>query len=110
MHTDPLLGSIESSLMKVNHQIWLLRNVFWLYLLPLGVGIALFFIVVCWSSFKVLPTARVLLTLLVCVLFEVLVFWGIYRLNQRAVRKDLNPRKNELELFLKGLTNDITIT
>src|SRR4030095_15622881 len=32
---DTLRGSIESSLAQVEHQIWLLRNVFWWYLLPL---------------------------------------------------------------------------
>ena len=37
-HTDPLLACIESSLTQINHQIWLLKNVFWWYLLPPGTG------------------------------------------------------------------------
>jgi len=35
--------------------------------------------------------------------FCVLLFWGVYLLNQRAVRKELNPRKEELEQLLNSL-------
>ncbi len=38
-------------------------------------------------------------------LFVVLVFWGVYWLNQYAVRKGLIPRKEELEAMLKNLAN-----
>src|SRR4030095_12500607 len=31
---DSLRSSLESSLAQVEHQIWLLRNIFWWYLLP----------------------------------------------------------------------------
>ena len=48
-HTDPLLACIESSLTQVNHQIWLLKNVFWWYLLPPAVGLAMFFTVTTWD-------------------------------------------------------------
>ena len=33
----------------------------------------------------------------------VLVFWGIYWLNQLCVRKDLEPRRRELEALLQRL-------
>ncbi len=36
-------------------------------------------------------------------LFVALVYWGIYRLNQYAVRKSLEPRRQELETLLAGL-------
>ena len=104
-HTDPLLACIESSLAQVNHQIWLLKNVFWWYLLPLGIGIALFFFVVNWQLFKVLPVKLVLSGCLFGILFVVLVFWGVYWLNQYAVRKGLIPRKDELETMLKNIAN-----
>jgi hypothetical protein len=108
-HTS-LLGCIESSLIQVNHQIWLLRNVFWWYLLPPGIGIALFFIVVTVNKFRLLPAARVLFGSLTGMLIVVLVFCGVYWLNQYAVRKELIPRKNELEALLKSLSNDNKIT
>jgi hypothetical protein len=104
-HTDPLLACIESSLTQVNHQIWLLKNIFWWYLLPPGIGIALFFFVVNWQLFKVLPAKFVLPGCLGSALFVALVFWGIYWLNQYAVRKGLIPRKEELEAMLKNITN-----
>lgn len=104
-HTDSLLTCIESSLAQVNHQIWLLKNVFWWYLLPPGVGIAMFFIVVNLHLFQVLPATRVLPRCLVSVLIVTLVFWGVYWLNQYAVRKGLIPRKRELESLLNSLVN-----
>lgn len=104
-HTDPLLACIESSLIQVNHQIWLLKNVFWWYLLPPGIGIALFFFVVNWQLFKVLPAKLVLPGCLFSTLFVAVVFLGVYWLNQYAVRKGLIPRKEELETMLKNLAN-----
>ncbi len=109
-HTDPLLACIESSLIQVNHQIGLLKNVFWWYLLPPGAGIALFLFVVNWHLFKVLSAKLVLSECLVVTLIVVLVFWGVYLLNRRAVRKDLMPRKVELESLLKTLTNNRAAT
>jgi hypothetical protein len=104
-HTDPLLACIESSLMQVNHQIWLLRNILWWYLLPPGIGIALFFFAVNWQLFKVLPAKLVLPGCLFSTLFVAFVFWGVYRLNQSGVRKELIPRKEELEAMLKNIIN-----
>ena len=104
-HTDPLLACIESSLIQVNHQIWLLKNVFWWYLLPPGAGMFLFFFVVTWNLLKVLPVGDVLPIFGVALLFVALVFWGVYWLNQYAVRKGLIPRKEELEVMLKNIAN-----
>jgi hypothetical protein len=104
-HTDPLLTCIESSLMQVDHQIWLLKNVFWWYLLPPGVGIALVFIAINVELFKVLPVKLVLPGCLSGTLFVVLIFMGVYWLNQYAVRKGLIPRREELETLMKSIAN-----
>ena len=48
--TGPLLECIEGSLNQVNHQIWLLKNVLWWYLLPPGVGIGIFIICCAWDT------------------------------------------------------------
>src|SRR5713226_8126189 len=40
---DPLLESVKESLTQVEHQIWLLRNVFWWYLLPFTISLLAFF-------------------------------------------------------------------
>jgi hypothetical protein len=36
-------------------------------------------------------------------LFLALLYWGIYWLNQFAVRRALDPRRQELETLLAGL-------
>src|SRR3990172_11428552 len=41
--SEPLLMCVENSLTQVEHQIWLLRNVFWWYLLPPSISILAFF-------------------------------------------------------------------
>jgi hypothetical protein len=102
-HTDSLLGCIESSLMQVNHQIWLLKNVLWWYLLPPGIGIGIFFVTVYWQIHHIGKSA--LIQLVINVVLTVLLFWGAYWLNQYVVRKELIPRRGELETMLKNLAN-----
>jgi hypothetical protein len=81
------------------HQIWLLRNVWWWYLLPLFVGAN-----VCFTG----TVARVEPQNALRVgcgyfVFCVLLFWGIYWFNQFAVRKSLQPRLKELDALLEDL-------
>ena len=49
---DPLLESVKESLTQVEHQIWLLRNVFWWYLLPFAISIMAFFAQISWQVSK----------------------------------------------------------
>jgi hypothetical protein len=101
---ETLLQRVESSLAQVEHQIWLLRNVFWWYLLPPGLSILAFFGQIAWETraggwWTVLGTAG-----LISVVF--IVFAGVYRLNQAAVRAHLEPRRQELEALLKSLQDE----
>src|SRR6185369_3942938 len=48
--SEPLLKCVTNSLTQVEHQIWLLRNVFWWYLLPFTIAILAFFAHVAWQS------------------------------------------------------------
>lgn len=97
---DALKACVEGSLSQVNHQIWLLKNVLWWYLLPLATALAIFTGVCVWHSRHV---ALVVAGGCVYLLLVVLVYWGIYRLNQCAVRKGLEPRRQELETLLASL-------
>ena len=45
---EPLLDCVKNSLTQVEHQIWLLRNVFWWYLLPFTIAILAFFAQDAW--------------------------------------------------------------
>jgi len=94
---DSLRVCVEDSLHQVKHQIWLLRNVFWWYLLPIGAPLAASTVAAIWHNRHV---ANELAGRCFYGLFCVLLFWGIYWLNQFAVRKTLAPRQRELEALL----------
>jgi CubicO group peptidase (beta-lactamase class C family) len=95
---DSLHACIESSLAQVSHQSWLLKNVFWWYLLPIETGLGVFIAKQAWQERHAgLP---MMVGLLVYALFCAGTCWGIYWLNQFAVRKNLEPRRQELETLL----------
>ncbi len=101
---QPLRHCVESSLAQVEHQIWLLRNVFWWYLLPPTLSILAFFGQIAW-----LARSDGWLTALVTVFLVVvvaIVFAGVYRLNQHAVRSVLEPRRQELAALLMSLKDE----
>jgi hypothetical protein len=100
-YSDTLTGCIQSSLAQVAHQIWLLKNVFWWYLLPLLVGVAIFTGHIAWM----LRDAGIPFWTHIFRSTGIwaLLTWGIYKLNQYAVRKGLQPRHQELEDLLNSL-------
>jgi hypothetical protein len=89
----------------VEDQIWLLRNIFWWYLLPPGISLLAFFVHVTWLLSKdwldALGHAGP-----VVVVFAVYVF--IYWLNQYTVRTQLEPRRQELSTLLASLRDETT--
>ncbi len=101
---DTLRECIESSLAQIEHQIWLLRNVFWWNVLPMGAAVTIYFAHRAWLArnhglvalFHWGREAGVL----------ALIFWGVYLLNQYAVRKYLEPRRQEMEVLLESLQSD----
>ena len=98
---------LERSQSDVEHQIWLLKNVFWWYLLPPSIGIVVASADLVWQvrgtglGFHV---AVVIATGMFALC--TLVYWKIYLLNQRAVRKELLPRLEELRGLSESLTHD----
>jgi hypothetical protein len=98
---EALRGCIEASLLQVNHQIWLLKNVFWWYLLPLAAAIGISICAGIWRTRQ--AGFSVMKGWVVFVLFGVLIYWGVYWLNQFAVKKYLEPRRQELESLLASL-------
>jgi hypothetical protein len=95
---DTLRQSVERSLAQVEHQIWLLRNVVWWYLLPLVAPMAIFLAHTgaerrAWEG-GAYPTTLVVVGL---------VTGGVWWLNRRAVRAELEPRRRELEALLNNL-------
>lgn len=102
--SETLRQRVKSSLAQVEHQIWLLRNVWWWYLLPPGLSIVAFFGQIAWET-RVGGWLTVLITAgLVSVVF--IVFARVYRLNQTAVRAHLEPRRQELEALLMSFQDE----
>lgn len=91
---DPLLDSARASLVEVEHQIWLLKNVIWWYLLPLLIPILVFVghvvLQISHSWWGAIGAAAPMYAVLVAL------YTGIYYLNQYAVRAQLEPRRQEL--------------
>lgn len=99
--SDPLQGCIERSLGKVDQQIWLLKNVAWISLLPYGIAMA-------GTTVSLASKVRthwifILFGFGGYTAFYALVWWRIYRLNQKVVRKFLEPRRQELEIIRLNL-------
>ena len=98
---DSVRSCVEASLMQVNHQIWLLKNVVWWYLLPIQIGLAALIGSVAWQARS--AGLAVIMGLAAFALVCGLLGWGVYHLNQIAVRKSLEPRRQELETLLSSL-------
>jgi Na+/proline symporter len=98
---DSLKSCIATSLDQVHHQIWLLKNVFWWALLPFAVALG---ISICHTVLHARnPGMTAMIAGAAAALVITLVYWGIYRVNQFAVRKCLEPRRLELETLLAEL-------
>jgi hypothetical protein len=75
--------------------------VFWWYLLPIQVGLGALIGSVVWQAR--FAGLAVIIGLTVFALVCGLICWGVYKLNQFAVRKSLEPRRQELETLLSSL-------
>jgi hypothetical protein len=100
----PLREHVEHSRAQVEHQTWLLRHIFWWYLLPLALASLAFFGHAAWQDGAGGWLSA--LSLAIVVIVEGLVFAGIYWLNQLAVRCTLAPRRQELEALLVSLKDE----
>jgi hypothetical protein len=99
---EPLARCLQESLAQVDHQIWLLRNVGWWYLLPFAVSVMAFV-----GHVNLLASGGWGAAVTTAVVGAVvgLALAGVYRLNQAAVRDKLEPRRRELQGLLAELQN-----
>jgi CubicO group peptidase (beta-lactamase class C family) len=101
---DTLANCVVASLAEVRHQIWLLKNILWWYLLPLFVPLI---ISMCWPALQSRdPILAKMAFLLGPIGVVTLVYGFLYWLNQRAVKKYLEPRQRELEKLLNELGSE----
>jgi hypothetical protein len=101
---EPLRQCVESSLAQIEHQIWLLRNVAWWYLLPPALTMLAFVGHLAWQGRAGGWQTALALGSVAAVL--VIVLAGIYWLNQAAVRCTLMPRREELRTLLANLHDE----
>ncbi len=101
---EPLRQLVEGSLKHLEHQIWLLRNVFWWALMPFGLSALAFFGQVAWQERS--GGWWMALAFSEAVGIVVVVFAVIYWLNQYAVRAALEPRRRELKTLLESLDDE----
>jgi hypothetical protein len=105
--SESLTRQVGTSLAQIEHQIWLLRNIFWWYLLPFGLSIAIFLsqLAVQLPGRPGIKTWNVAVVTVQTALLAVIVFAVVYWLNQRAVRRALIPRRQELRVLLASLSD-----
>lgn len=104
---EPLLLCVQRSLTEVEDQIWLLRNVFWWYLLPPSISIMAFFAHTSWLS-RSEGWLYALIFFVILAGFLIALYSFVYYLNQRAVRVQLEPRREELLTLLSSLGDETT--
>lgn len=100
----PLREQIAHALTQVEHQIWLLRNVIWWYIVPIALPCLAFFIQGAWKMRRLgwEGVLALLISLSICGSIMGFVYW----LNQRAVGCGLEPRRQELETLLSRLGDE----
>ncbi len=98
---------MERLLAEVEHQIRLLRNVFWWYLLPLLIPMFAFLSQVAWQQRSGGWLTAISLAIVVAIVL--MVFAGIYWLNQKALYAALVPRRQELETLLLSLSDETPV-
>jgi hypothetical protein len=97
---EPLVESVRESLTQVDHQIWLLKNIVWWYLLPPTISLLAFFAHATWK------TSRDWSGSIPPMLIVVSVYAFVYYVNQLTVRTQLEPRREELLTLLAGLKDE----
>jgi hypothetical protein len=101
---EPLAFYAKEALSQVEHQIWLLRNVFWWYLLPYSISLMAFFLQVSWNGSS--SWWDFSLHVAFWSLFILVIYGAVYWANQYAVRNTLEPRRQELSSLVAGLEDD----
>lgn len=108
----PVLAKVAADLAELRHQRRLLLNVTWWYLAP-----CLAAIVIAGLTLLSLLPPNVLHGLLrqpaalawvaaYCLILLPALFWGVWALNRRAVRRQIDPRIAELERLQRELADD----
>lgn len=101
----PCRDQVSFALSAISHQEHLLRTLFWWYLGPLGASALL----VTWAvsvDAPGLPFGARILTALLMLAICGGVFYVVWKINQMAIHKSLEPRRHELQALLTELREE----
>lgn len=99
----PLLAKLEAEIAELRHQRRLLLHVRRWYLAPCIAAAA---IVACTALVHApIPLAPKLLAGTIMLLLLALTYWSVWALNRRAVRRQIDPRLEELETLHQSLVS-----
>lgn len=104
--SEPLIKCVKNSLTQMEHQIWLVRNVFWWYLLPYSLSLMTFFVHTFWLASSAWWEFLAITT--ISGGFLLIVYGAVYYLNQYAGCSNLEPRREELLTLLTSLGDEST--
>ncbi|TDU66028.1 hypothetical protein EI77_03764 [Prosthecobacter fusiformis] len=90
-----VVDALGLAVSEVEHQIWLLRNVHWWYIGPLLGALMV------PDLYHMIRGNGSLSGGIRTLVFNLLLSYGIWKLNQYAVKKDLEPRRDELQKLLE---------
>lgn len=99
---DALLVQVREGIRQLEDQIWLLSHVLWWYLLPPALAGSVWVVHLGVDLSDAGVWESVVLTAMMLGLFVGVDVW-VYWINQVAIRKDLEPRREELVAMLREL-------
>ena len=104
---EPLLSCVKDSLSLVEHQIWSTRKEFWWSGLPTAIAMLAFLAHVSWLKSRDWLDALSDVNVFI-ILFLFALYYFIYYLNQRVLRTQYEPRRQELLALLASLKDETT--
>ena len=99
--------NVKESLAQVEHQIWLARNALWCYVLPVAIPLLAFTTHVSWLKSRDWLGALTDVNAFMFVFLLALSYF-MYYINQRVVRTEYEPRRQELLTLLASLGDEST--
>ena len=101
---EPLVFYVNEAASQVGNQIWMLRHVYWWYVLPFSLAFLAFWLQVAWSASS---DSREFYWVAGIGAMGIAVFgWAVYRLNQYAAKTQLEPRRQSLLQLANSLQSE----
>lgn len=102
---EPLITCAKESLALLEHRIWMYGNIVWWYILPMAVSLLAFIAHLSWL--KSTGWLDALFDVNACIaVFVIALFYLVYYIDQRVVRTQYEPKRQELLALLASLGDE----